>query len=578
MLLIWLVSLGFKLSLWPAYRSTDFAVHAYWLRLTQTESPFRWYYDAQSRWTLDYPPLFAWFEYLLGALLLPPQELLSHLKEEHGQCWRNGSLSIEDSCFSDKAVFWHRATVAFSELAVLYVGVLCFCNTWPASATSESALTKEKMALTMLLASFDPNLIVLDHIHFQYNGYLMGLLILSLAALRANRPVLGAFLFAVLLASKHIFLYAAPLFFVYLLGSYCVSYNPVRFITRVATLGVVVVFVFASSIFSVCSPVEMVQNRDLSSVQNFAGCLGQVGRRLFPVQERGLVHAYWAPNFWALYAGTDKVLKVVLSKLWGVQFAASAGDGGVGSTQGLVQGEIRFDVLPQVPTFVTAMLSLLGMVPALLRVWRCRQPQLLLHAYCCCVMSSIFFGYHVHEKALLMVSLPMALAALDSAFDAQLYLKLTWTTQVALAPLLFPRELSSFKVILLVTHAWFAFAALDTFHTKRKQEARMRNSGLMALCSARLADGVYLMGLCLVFAVYEYGAIVESMIRFRIASHPQALLHRYPFLPLMLVSVYCALGVAKCWSDMYVLLARKQQAIESYGNSPLVRPLKKKVT
>lgn len=156
---------------------------------------------------------------------------------------------------------------------------------------AESKKTSHAAAVSILLS---PGLLIIDHIHFQYNGFLYGILILSLVLARDRSTLLlSGILFAALLCLKHIYLYLAPAYFVFLLRAYCLSPQSIFRIqfANCVKLGVGIGAIFASAIGPFI----------------YWGQLQQLLTRLFPFS-RGLCHAYWAPNIWALYSFTDRVL------------------------------------------------------------------------------------------------------------------------------------------------------------------------------------------------------------------------------------------------------------------------------
>ena len=167
--------------------------------------------------------------------------------------------------------------------------------------TSPSSLkqTSHAIALSILLS---PALLIIDHIHFQYNGFLYGILILSLVyARKQSTMLLSGLLFVGLLCLKHIYLYLAPAYFVYLLRAYCLSQKSIfsiRFGNAIKLAsGLAVIFGSALGPFW------------------YWGQLDQLLSRLFPFS-RGLCHAYWAPNVWAMYSFCDRVLIYGMSKLF----------------------------------------------------------------------------------------------------------------------------------------------------------------------------------------------------------------------------------------------------------------------
>ena len=70
----------------------------------------------------------------------------------------------------------------------------------------------------MIVALFQPALMLIDHGHFQYNAVSLGLALWAIVALLHDWDLVGAALFCHSLGFKQMSLFFAPTFFFYMLG------------------------------------------------------------------------------------------------------------------------------------------------------------------------------------------------------------------------------------------------------------------------------------------------------------------------------------------------------------------------
>ncbi|XP_074565418.1 dolichyl pyrophosphate Glc1Man9GlcNAc2 alpha-1,3-glucosyltransferase [Curcuma longa] len=495
---MWAVAACVKVLLIPSYRSTDFEVHRHWLALTSSVPLRRWYSDTSAPCcTLDYPPLFAYFQRLLA---LPATSLGLH---------PSGLLHLSPSPPSSAplpVLLYLRLSVIVTDLVFLLA----------AARLARRRLPIARRSIVLVLLLWSPALLIVDHIHFQYNGYLLGILLLSLSFLEEGKDLAGGIAFAVLICSKHLFLVAAPLYFVYLLRNYCrgsLWKASGRFLTMGGVVGAVFVAAFGPFFYY--------------------GQIQQVLGRLFPFG-RGLCHAYWAPNFWVFYIVIDKLLAIVLSKL-GFDIPAPEAS----FTGGLVGNSSHFAVLPQVTPLITFVMVLLSMSPCLIKAFQKPQAKHLIRWVAYAFTCGFMFGWHVHEKASLHFTIPLAIISMDSLDDARHYFLLSIVSCYSMFPLLFEPQEYPIKVLLLALYAIAMWIGLSSYFKPGVVSAEDKAHNPSASDRKEAFIGkfgtIYLLGL---LGVELWGQLL----------HPYVFGSSLPFLPLMMISIYCAIGMVCSWA------------------------------
>lgn len=254
----------------------DYEAQRHWMEVTVNLPVKDWYSNTTdndlSYWGLDYPPLTAYHMFLLGKC--SQLHFNSSWVELHNS---RGFESYEHKLFM-------RATVIITELLIYMPPVIYyFYKTQPTQQyqSPPSNVHKHNIAFYTALTLLYPAQILIDHGHFQYNCFFLGLTLWAVIFMIKGRDKLSAFTFTLALNYKQMSLYYSLPFF-WFIAAKNLRVRPIwKGFAEIITVGLIVM----TTIVLLYSP----WLTDLSSII-------QVSRRIFPFY-RGVFEDKVA-NFW----------------------------------------------------------------------------------------------------------------------------------------------------------------------------------------------------------------------------------------------------------------------------------------
>jgi alpha-1,3-glucosyltransferase len=188
-------------------------------------------------------------------------------------------------------------------------------------------------------------------------------------------------------------------------------------------------------------------------------------------------------------------------------------------------------VLPEITSRTTFLLTLLFDIIPLVRLFFDHSWQTFIGAVTLCGYASFLFGWHVHEKAILLVIIPFSLIALTDRRYLGAFRPLAVAGHVSLFPLLFTA--AEFPIKIIYTIFWLVLFLL-AFDRLAPASNRPRIFLLDRFSLLYIAVSIPLIVYCSLVHGVVFGEKLE-------------------FLPLMFTSSYSAVGVVGSWVGFLVV-------------------------
>ncbi|KAM9976392.1 hypothetical protein ACTFIR_010233 [Dictyostelium discoideum] len=329
----------------------DYEAQRHWMEITTKLDIHQWYFNSTDN------DLMYW-----GLDYPPLTAYLSWVFGKIGEFIEPKSMELFTSrgYETDSNKLFMRMTVIVSDLFIWLPSVWFFVKTFYKQRNISQQIS------AFLFISLQPGLLLIDHGHFQYNGVSLGLALFAITFIIRDQQLLASFFFVLSLNYKQMSLYYSPAFFFYLLLSnfeFTLKFSKIfSSIFKILKIGIVVIFTFILCWIPFLS-IEQAS---------------QVLFRLFPFA-RGLYEDKVA-NFWCFISLIIKVKTLF-------------------TTDQLIK--------------ICLILTLVTMLPLVYGIKRIPKNKFVfIYSLINSSFSFFLFSFQVHEKTILLVSLPVSLLIL----------------------------------------------------------------------------------------------------------------------------------------------------------------------